>query len=117
MSIRSPFTVRRSRGRPAPDVFLHEFEIIEMICSPRRYAPAPIRPLTFVETEFARTDKEENKHDAEHFDRARILLEIVRVPSKSRNEGNQHRQCDQGGRRSEKETDNDQDSAGKLGQR
>ena len=72
--------------------------------------------LTFVETEFPRTDKEENDHDAEHFDGARILLEIMRVPSKGRNEGDEHRQCDQGSGRSEKETDNNQDSTGKLGQ-
>jgi hypothetical protein len=72
--------------------------------------------LTFVETEFPRTDKEENDHDAEHFDGARVLFKIMRVPSKSRNEGDEHRQCDQGGGRSEKETDNDQDSTGKLGQ-
>jgi hypothetical protein len=82
----------------------------------KRDALLTANALAFLETEFPRTDKEENDHDAEHFNGARILLEIMRVPSKGRNEGDEHRQCDQGGGWSEKETDNDQDSTGKLGQ-
>jgi hypothetical protein len=76
-----------------------------------------VKALSFVEAELPRTDKEENDHDAEHFDGARILLEIVGVPSKGINEGDEHCQCDQGGGWPEEKSDHDQDSPGKLGQR
>jgi hypothetical protein len=75
-----------------------------------------LNALPLFEAEFARTDEEENDHDAEHFDRARILLEIMWVPSEGRDEGDEHSQCDQGGGRPEKEADHNQDSTGKLGQ-
>lgn len=35
------------------------------------------------ETEFTRADEDENDHDTEHFDCARILREIVRMLAKS----------------------------------